>query len=621
MYKVVEKYIEKLEMMRKGTFEKYNCVEYGGIKGNVPVEVVKKDRENAIALLLDIFENCSWSDEFVTAFGVFCNFYILTGIHLCLDEEKFGLEKLYEKMDEDEDIQYLEYIRLGIHNQDKDMFWNAIKMKIFDFSIPWLYIYIFYFGQITLYRIEELNEKEECDNFVWDIDNMLEAKRHISKEFQDDIEIKRMPFNELDKILSDMYIAKYLPCIYLLDDKSSLASGMVSDFQMMKKYGNKENIKTIMDIAEGLENAYETDGKNGSYYMLCAEAFFRRMNVIEMISKYSEDEILHYVGRIDGSILERRYFLKLPMGISSEGMALVDYAEQLKLRREKEDLIERNRKMVEDYSHSIENIIKPSLISDIADILKKDDKYKEIYKKLVQIYFSEVTTQNECRLLKMTHDFETSSGAIRENIIRCKAEKIDEEKGVVSFQDLLHKAMNQVIMQIVDDKRNRMEFIRTKIAEAGLDLQLLDSYLWNMNDNQVEAFAFWKDFFNIDFTIDEELRDKYFKEDAVGTTFLFTRMVELLTNLFTYGEYGNKKKFVFDIKLEGEIGERQYIIFETNNIIGTKGYQSGQNGLISMNEMLSRINNYDPDKDVFVESGQDGDFFNVKVYFEAGLYI
>ena len=86
MYKVVAEYIEKLEDMRKETFDKYSWAEYHNIAGNFPTKTVENDRNKATALLGDIFRQFSWSDEFVTAFGVFCNFYILTGMHLCLEE-------------------------------------------------------------------------------------------------------------------------------------------------------------------------------------------------------------------------------------------------------------------------------------------------------------------------------------------------------------------------------------------------------------------------------------------------------------------------------------------------------------------------------------------------------
>lgn len=620
MYKVVAEYIEKLEDMREETFGKYSCAEYHNIAGNVPTKAIENDRNKATSLLGDIFRQFSWSDEFVTAFGVFCNFYILTGMHLCLEEE-FGLESLYEMVDDEEDIAYLEYIRKGIYEQDINMFLKAIDMGIFDFSIPWLYIYIIFFEQLTLHKMKELYKEEERENFIWAFNCMEEAKGHVSGELAEYMEIHRAPFNELSTILSDMYRMKYLPCIYVLDDVHMLAFCAVSDLEAMRKYGHMEQIASIEDMAHGLKKALGRE-EDFSYYQIFSKELFNRIKSIEEISENLDTRDMDFEDyERDDSLLERRYFLKLPKKISPEGATYIEYARQLKLRIEKEKLIEKNRKMVEDYSHSIENIIKPSLIGEIADLLKKDEKYKEVYKKLIQIYFSEVITQNECRLLRMTHDFETSSGAIRETISRCKADKAEGARGVVSFNDLLYKAMNQMVMQIVDDKRTRMQFIRNKIAGAGLDLHLLDQYLWSMNQNKEQAFAFWEKFFHVDFVIEEILDDRYFREDEIGTTFLFTRMVELLTNLFTYSEYKSSPKAMFSIGLEGGEGERQYIVFKTGNVIGERTYSSGKNGLVSIAEMLSRINNYDPDMDEFVEYWEEEGIFHVKVYIEASLYI
>ena len=77
----------------------------------------------------------------------------------------------------------------------------------------------------------------------------------------------------------------------------------------------------------------------------------------------------------------------------------------------------------------------------------------------------------------------------------------------------------------------------------------------------------------------------------------------------------------FSVKMEENEGKRSYLVFETGNIIGDQGYASGKNGLVSMEEMLNRINGYDPDREVFVENWEEGDFFHVKVYIEERLYI
>ena len=149
----------------------------------------------------------------------------------------------------------------------------------------------------------------------------------------------------------------------------------------------------------------------------------------------------------------------------------------------------------------------------------------------------------------------------------------------------------------------------------------MDNCLWEAEQDKGRIFAFWKDFFQMECSVDDALKDHYFWEEAVGTTFLFTRMVELLTNMFTYSEYGSGKKMTFSVKMEENEGKRSYLVFETGNIIGDQGYASGKNGLVSMEEMLNRINGYDPDREVFVENWEEGDFFHVKVYIEAGLYI
>lgn len=619
MYQCVENYIESLEGIRKKSFEAYGCTEYCGTQ-RVPDDRIRADRDQAVSLLADFFGKYSWSDEFMTAFGAFCNFYILTGMHRCLGDgkESFGLENFYEKLGDEEGVQYLEYIRQGILKQEEELFWRAVQMDLFDFSLPCLYIYIMNFERLTLYEKEELETEEERENFLACYHMMMEAKKHIAEEFHTNVQIRRIPFDELGIVLQHMYAVKYIPGIALLDDIYALSSCAVSDLKLLKEYGKTEKINSFEDVAKGIQNVSD-DPETFRKYLFFSHCLFDRINAMETMNM-DQRKMDFYEYERDASVFERRFYLKLPMKISFVASGLLDYARELDLRIQKEQLMEKNRKMVEDYSHSVENIIKPALISEIADTLRQDEKYKGLYKKLLQVYFSEVVTQNECRLLKMTHDWSASAGAIRENISRCRAEGADTV-GAVSLKGLLYKALNQVIMQMADDKRSRMEFIRGKLAGAGLEIGKLERSLWRTEQDAEQAFQFWKEFFHMDIRVEDGLQDRLFKEEAVGTTFLFTRMTELLTNLFTYGEYGDGKEFLFFIKTEQSPEGKPYLVFGTENVIGDRSYVSGRNGLASTEEMLERINSYDPGRNRFVEYGETEDRFYVRIYLEADLYL
>lgn len=619
MYQCVEKYTERLEALCEASFETYGCVEYCGIQ-RVPDDRARADRDQAAAGLLDIFREFSWSDEFVTAFGVFCNFYVLTGMYQCLgeDEEAFGLAGLYRMLEDEEGVQYLEYIRRGILEQEEELFWKAVQMNIFDFSLPFVYLYMMNFEQLILYEREELEEEEARQDFLWFYHVMMEAKKHIAEEINANIEIQRIPYHEMGSVLQDQYAWKYMPGIVWFDDIYALSSAAVSDLRFLREYGKMQKIESMEDVAEGLKNAYSND-EDAARYWVFQKCLLGRINAMEILDVDLERTDFYEHER-DSSLFERRFYLKLPMRISFAASRLLDYAGELELRIQKERLIEKNRKMVEDYSHSVENIIKPSLIGEIADTLRQDEKYKDLYKKLIQIYFSEVITQNECRLLRMTHDWSASAGAIRENIRRCRAARTDTV-GVVSLKGLLYKAMNQVVMQIVDDKRSRMEFIREKLIRAGLSVGELEQGLWRTDQDIEHTFDFWRAFFRMEFQVEDGLSDRHFREEAVGTTFLFTRMTELLTNLFTYGEYGEGREFLFSIGTAEDPGGRRYLVFRTENVIGDRSYVSGQNGLESTEEMLERINSYDPERSRFVEWEETDGRFHARVYLEAELYL
>lgn len=76
----------------------------------------------------------------------------------------------------------------------------------------------------------------------------------------------------------------------------------------------------------------------------------------------------------NGTLIERREFLNLPVNLSERQYRSLAMAKQVKLNAEKDSMIRQNNKMVEDYSHSVENIMKPALIAEVAHCLREDEK-------------------------------------------------------------------------------------------------------------------------------------------------------------------------------------------------------------------------------------------------------
>lgn len=622
MYPCIETFVAEINAIKEDTFEKYDCVEYYGIEENAAESVACGDREKCLKMLLTIFEEYNWSEEFVTAFGVYCNFYILTGMHLVLpSDKKFGLEKLYDIIDDSEDIEYLECIRQGIFEQDYDSFVKAVDMNLYRFGLPWLYIYILNYGALILYEEEELENIEERKTFLALYAQIKESEKQLSKLSKELHELITPIKIESDEEYNEFYRnlrTEYLPYICVSDAVYQKTYLMKSDLNILADVSGVGQINNFIDFWNSMVKSLQSNSEKKKEYLFFSQSFFSRLLESGMNSR----EYDYAVSRCDRdeSMLDRSFYLKLPFLVSPQGNLMLRFAQEVELRTEKEILIERNRKMVEDYSHSVENVIKPFLISKVAEELRKDKKNIALYRSLIQVYNSEVTTRNECRLLRMVHDFKTTAGAVRAEIRKCR--EFDERAERATFQELLCQALSQIVRSVIDEKKHgRMKFIRAKMEGAGIDLDKLDCDYWEFEGDKTELPKGWEEALNIKIAVANELAEAEFAADEVGTTFLYTRMVELLTNAFTYGAFGKGKEIIFRIYLTGEEQQTKYIVFDVKNAIGDRSYRSGKNGLDSMNIMLERINGYDSERDVFLEQEEWNGSFNIRVYFDADLYL
>lgn len=311
--------------------------------------------------------------------------------------------------------------------------------------------------------------------------------------------------------------------------------------------------------------------------------------------------------------------MNLPVNLSERQYRSLAMAKQVKLNAEKDSMIRQNNKMVEDYSHSVENIMKPALIAEVAHCLREDEKNRELYRKIMYIYFNEVITQNECRLLKMVHNVSVSKGAIRENISRAK--KKNSGNGI-TVKKIVYKAINQISLQLAENsQKTRFMFILEKMSQAGIDSAMIDRKLWDLS-NEIEAvYKMYSDQLNFELTVSKDLETIEWNEEEVGTSFLYTRIVEVISNALTYGDYGIDK--MFHLKIYTDM-EDNYIVIEMINGIGDRSFSGNRegNGLNATEIMLERINFDNPEKEGFVSASETEDgHFVTKMYIDADLYL
>lgn len=609
MYKVVLDYINQLNELAEDNDDFFESSDK---------KVCIKIRAIALEKLNEIFADNGWSEEFVTSFAVYCNFFILRGLHLKLKND-FGLEVIYDKnqMDE-EDRQYLEFICRGIFEQDLACFFDALEMELYYFDIPKLYVYLLIFLEICRATEQNFQTDEDREAIFYAFLTMELEKREITGDLRELLEPHNLTIEqEKDK---DASYSILLPEIIISSPMRKLSIAAISDLEQLSNLSGKK-IESFSDMWEGLSDTKKKGNDEMSKYCFFLESFVSRTLSAKKIGDQAE-----YSGKFtelrDGAPTCRRAFLNLPVTVSEKQYRNLELAKQIKLNVEKEKLIRQNDKMVEDFSHSIENVIKPSLIAEIANYLREDEKNRDLYHKVMHIYFNEVITQNECRLLKMVHNVSVSKGAIRENISRAKQKNSTNK---ISLERTIYKAINQISLQLSENaQKARFMFILKKMSQAGIDSIQIDQKLWDSSKETDALYKMYHDKLNFTIELSEELKELELNEEELGTSFLYTRIVEILSNALTYGEYGSNQKFYLKIYTENTEDETNYIIVEMINRIGDRSFSAHRegNGLKATEAMLERINFENPEIESFVSTTEtEVGLFMTKMYIDADLYL
>lgn len=610
MYKVVLDYINQLNELAE---ENDDFFESRNKKACIKIRAIALEKLN------EIFANNGWSEEFVTAFAVYCNFFILRGLHLKLKND-FGLEVIYDKnqMDE-EDRQYLEFICRGIFEQDLTCFANALEMDLYYFDIPKLYIYLLSFLEICQATEQDFQTDEGREDIFYALLTIELEKGEITGDLRALLEPQNLSIEQEKRKDADYSIL--LPEIIISSPMRKLSIAAISDLEQLSNLSGRK-IKCFSDMWKGLSDTKKKGNDKMSKYCFYLESFVNRTLSAKKIGDQAEYSGKSTELRDDDAPICRRAFLNLPVTISEKQYRNLELAKQIKLNVEKEKLIRQNDKMVEDFSHSIENVIKPSLIAEIANYLREDEKNRDLYHKVMHIYFNEVITQNECRLLKMVHNISVSKGAIRENISRAKQKNSTNK---ISLEKTIYKAINQISLQLSENaQKARFMFILKKMSQAGIDSIQIDRKLWDSSKETDALYKMYHDKLNLTIELSEELKKLELNEEELGTSFLYTRIVEILSNALTYGEYGSNQKFYLKIYTENTEEETNYIIVEMINKIGDRSFSAHRegNGLKATEAMLERINFENPEIESFVSTTETEDgLFMTKMYIDADLYL
>lgn len=252
------------------------------------LSAAKSSRDKMIEILNRFYKehnrNSDGVDDFVTLFGVYCNYYLLYGLHLILKEDDFGTSKIFENIADNSLKKYLSLIRSGIYTQDVTHFEEAVKTNK-NYSLAHFYLFLYYLRKYWNRRDAEPEKKllehykairnDKLKKYVLALpDFVSNIGSYIIKTWKNYLASILLPLfgskakemaNELTGLEDESLEAPPLPCPYLLTTEElqrmmyllcaiSLWSNLWTIYNLFNETEPKDFSDTLLFIANEQEN-------------------------------------------------------------------------------------------------------------------------------------------------------------------------------------------------------------------------------------------------------------------------------------------------------------------------------------------------------------------------------
>jgi len=619
----------------KQIYKNYNgACEYCCEDDDISMERVKEDRNRALQELIKILNQYGFGDEFITVFVEYCNFYILTGMYqrfakeaeLELDEittKEFGFTEtngLYDLIRHMEDankkIQYLEYIRKGIYENNAPCFSDAIQLYE-EYNMPFVYGYLILFQWLVANEIDALETEEAKENFIYRYEQLERYRKHIKPDFFEQYikTNKVLEGEECKDFLKMGYCGNvYLPCLNIGNYTEMVTTCMRSDLEKMAQYGGVNKIETSSSffkayvnirkldkskrrmrkysflrnssaknskIKYGLRKFVITDINRKKNYCMSLNSFFKRIPMTKYSSRiFDFDEALF---DREESFLSRQYYLKLKMLISQEGFKNISIAKEMKLAKDIKELNRKRNDMMDYYAHSWKHISYPQIVKEIAEEL--GDSNRILANRLMKVYNSECTLQRGIQLLQYisSDDEQRVRREFRNGMMRSGVNR-EESAGIF---EVLCSSLDLVIFKLLmaeSDDSERIRRCREKWNEIKSLSNLREEYTRHfLEKNSVETeIVDWvsDNFLNLEIQTDDAWNTVRFRKDSFAVNQFKEICVEIFTNVFLHGEEY--------LKLDLSSNETEMIFSGCNRCSDTT--QGGQSGISTMSKLLELLN-------------------------------
>lgn len=292
--------------------------------------------------------------------------------------------------------------------------------------------------------------------------------------------------------------------------------------------------------------------------------------------------------------------------------------------QQKKSLQNRMQKLVEQFTHSLGNVIFPDTIYQVAERLKNIPECRSDTLLLHEAYHAEIIIKLQAELLRQRYG-NSSPEKFRVMIRKCRRNSSSGDKKK-SIEEIVDYAISRVTARFLNQHYAGLDTIRNKIlSQTNADLIQLkqkfeDDILLHNCLSPIEWVS--KNLRPIQIMQISPLWEKVFiLADSYAEALLFGYFSEILFNAFKYADHENKDFLTLSFA-EKSIGDDVFLSCSWSNpTTNEKHLGLGTNhGLEAIKEDLKQLNNTDQSEESLLISQQSNQF-KVTLLFKKELLV
>jgi uncharacterized protein len=295
-----------------------------------------------------------------------------------------------------------------------------------------------------------------------------------------------------------------------------------------------------------------------------------------------------------------------------------------KKTKEIENANHRMQRLVEQFTHSLGNVIFPDTIYQVAERLKKNPECRKDVLLLHEAYHSEIIIKLQGELLRQRYA-NTNPEKFRQLIRRCRRAPSSSDR-IKSIEDILDYAASRVTARFLNQHYAGLNSIRDRILSkknvslSALKQKFEDDILLNKSLRPIEWVN--QQLRPIQITEISPLWKKVFiLSESHAEALLFGYFSEILFNAFKYADH-DRDEFLTLVFDEKTINDSTYLFCNWGNPVKDKASSllgTGK-GLDAIQEDLKQLNDTENPEESLLISQQKNQF-QVTLFFKKDLLV